>query len=109
MNAFGYVRLSKWDEKTTSPQRQRKAIAALCKQRGWKLLEVFEDIDVSAYNGNHRPQFERMMNRLGEVQAIVFWTLDRLSRSSVQAGQIAEACKAANVDLVATDMNIDTT
>jgi DNA invertase Pin-like site-specific DNA recombinase len=109
MDAFGYVRLSKWDESTTSPQRQRKAIAALCKQRGWKLLEVFEDIDVSAYNGNHRPAFERMMNRLGEVQALVFWTLDRLSRSSVQAGQIAEACKAANVNLVATDMNIDTT
>lgn len=109
MDVFGYVRLSKWDEKTTSPQRQRKAIAALCKQRGWKLVEVFEDIDVSAYNGNHRPAFERMMNRLGEVQAIVFWTLDRLSRSSVQAGQIAEACKAGGVNLVATDMNIDTT
>jgi site-specific DNA recombinase len=109
MDAFGYVRLSKWDEKTTSPQRQRKAIAALCKQRGWSLLEVFEDIDVSAYNGNHRPAFERMMNRLGEVQAIVFWTLDRLSRSTVQSGQIAQACKSAKVDLVATDMPIDTT
>jgi DNA invertase Pin-like site-specific DNA recombinase len=107
--AFGYVRLSKWDASTTSPQRQRQAITRLCKDRGWKLLEVFEDIDVSAYNGNHRPQFERMMNRLGEVDAIVFWTLDRLSRSTVQSGQIAQACKAANVDLVATDMPIDTT
>ena len=109
MNAFGYVRLSKWGENTTSPQRQRQAIARLCKDRGWKLAEVFEDIDVSAFNGNHRPAFERMMGRLSETGAIVFWTLDRLSRSSVQAGQIAEACKAANVNLVATDMNIDTT
>jgi site-specific DNA recombinase len=109
MNAFGYVRLSKWDEKTTSPQRQRKAIAALCEQRSWKLIEVYEDIDVSAFNGNHRPQFERMMSRLSEVGAIVFWTLDRLSRSTVQSGQIAQACKAANVNLVATDMPIDTT
>jgi site-specific DNA recombinase len=109
MKAFGYVRLSKWDETTTSPQRQRQAIARLCKDRGWKLAEVFEDIDVSAYNGNHRPAFEAMMSRLSEVDAIVFWTLDRLTRSSVQAGQVAEACKAAKVDLVATDMNIDTT
>jgi site-specific DNA recombinase len=109
MNAFGYVRLSKWGDNTTSPQRQRKAIAQLCKQRGWKLVEVFEDIDVSAYNGNHRPQFERMMAQLGDTDAIVFPTLDRLSRSTAQAGRIAEACKAAGVHMVATDMPIDTT
>lgn len=109
MNAFGYVRLSKWGDNTTSPQRQRAAIAKLCKQRGWKLVEVFEDIDVSAYNGNHRPAFERMMSRLSEAGAIVFPTLDRLSRSTAQAGRIAEACRAAGVHMVATDMPIDTT
>ena len=109
MNAFGYVRLSKWGANSTSPQRQRQAIERLCKDRRWKLLEVFEDIDISAFNGNHRPAFEQMMGRLGEVDAIVFWTLDRLSRSTVQSGQIAQACKAAGVNLVATDMPIDTT
>jgi DNA invertase Pin-like site-specific DNA recombinase len=109
MKAFGYVRLSKETEDTTSPQRQRGRIKTLCADRGWELLEVFEDIDVSAFNGKHRPAFTQMMDRLAETDAIVFWRLDRLSRSSVEAGQIAEACKAAEVNLVATDMNIDTT
>jgi DNA invertase Pin-like site-specific DNA recombinase len=70
---------------------------------------VFEDIDVSAFNGKHRPAFTQMMERLDETDAIVFLRFDRLSRSSVEAGQIAEACKAAGVNLVATDMNTDTT
>ena len=107
--AFGYVRLSKETEDTTSPQRQRKAIEKLVTDRGWELAERFEDIDVSAYNGKHRPGFEQMMARLDEVDAIVFWKLDRLSRSTAQAAQIAETCKAAGVHLVATDMDIDTT
>ncbi len=105
----GYVRLSKETEETTSPERQRRAIRRLCSDRGWTLSETFEDIDVSAYNGRHRPSLERLMSRLGDFDAVVFWKLDRLSRSSVEAGQIAERCKAEGVDLVATDMNLDTT
>ena len=50
----GYVRLSKDREDTTSPQRQREAIKRLCADRGWDLVELFEDIDVSAYNGKAR-------------------------------------------------------
>jgi site-specific DNA recombinase len=109
MKAFGYVRLSKDVEGTTSPQRQREAIERLCTDRGWELVKTFEDIDVSAFNGKHRPGFMAMMDRLDETDALVFWRLDRLSRSTVEAGQIAEACKAADVNLVATDMDIDTT
>jgi site-specific DNA recombinase len=109
MKAFGYVRLSKDVEGTTSPQRQREAIERLCADRGWELVKTFEDIDVSAFNGTHRPGFMAMMDRLDETDALVFWRLDRLSRSTVEAGQIAEACKAAAVNLVATDMDIDTT
>lgn len=109
--AFGYVRLSKETEDTTSPDRQRQAIRRLCRERGWKLLEVFEDIDQSAFNGRHRPAFERMMHRLGETDAIVFWRLDRLSRDSREGADIAETCQQANVDLVATDtgQKFDTT
>jgi DNA invertase Pin-like site-specific DNA recombinase len=109
MKVAGYVRLSKDREDTTSPQRQREAIKRLCDDRGWELVELFEDIDVSAYNGKARASFVRMMSRLGEFDALVFWKLDRLTRSSVESGQVADACKAAGVNLVATDMDIDTT
>jgi DNA invertase Pin-like site-specific DNA recombinase len=109
LRAFGYVRISKETTDTTSPQRQLQAIQRLCRERGWKLLEVFEDIDRSAYNGRHRPALDEMMRRLAETDAIVFWTLSRLSRSAIQSGEIARATKDAGVHLVATDMNIDTT
>jgi DNA invertase Pin-like site-specific DNA recombinase len=109
MRAVGYVRISKADAETTSPQRQRKAIRKLCADRGWDLARIYEDIDVSAYNGKRRRDFERMMGRLDEVGAVVFWRLDRLSRSVVETSQIMERCKDAGVELVSTDHKIDTT
>jgi DNA invertase Pin-like site-specific DNA recombinase len=108
VRAVGYIRLSKETADTTSPARQRQAIQRLCKERGWRLVEIFEDIDRSAYNGRHRPAFDQMMHRLDQTDAIVFWTLSRLSRSAIQSGEIARACKDAGVHLVATDMTIDT-
>lgn len=110
--AFGYVRLSKDTPDTTSPARQREAIERLVADRHWELVQTFEDVDRSAYNGKHRPGFERMMARLHEVDAIVFWRLDRLSRNVREGGEIAERCKAAEVDLVAVadgQDRIDTT
>jgi DNA invertase Pin-like site-specific DNA recombinase len=105
--AHGYIRLSKYDEGTTSPQRQRQAIEQLCKQRGWKLLEVYEDIDVSAYNGRHRPGLDKMLAHLGEVQAVVVYRIDRLARSSVGFARLLEAFQAAGVELAATDLQVD--
>jgi DNA invertase Pin-like site-specific DNA recombinase len=105
--AHGYVRLSKYDEGTTSPQRQRQAIEQLCKQRGWKLVQVFEDIDVSAYNGRHRPGLDKLLARLGEVQAVVVYRIDRLARSSVGFARLLEAFQAAGVELAATDLQVD--
>lgn len=108
MKAFGYVRLSKEDQHSTSPARQRERIERLCRDRGWELLDTFEDIDVSAFNGKHRPGFERMMGRLGDVDAIVFWRLDRLSRSVSHFSKVLEQTQAAKVQLVSTDQPIDT-
>jgi site-specific DNA recombinase len=108
-NAFGYVRLSKWDKDSTSPLRQRQAIQRLCRERGWKLLEVFEDIDISAWNGKHRPGFEAMMARLADTDALVFWQTSRLARSLQHLLKIVQECEAANVELVSTDGRVDTT
>src|SRR4051794_1485030 len=108
MQVFGYVRLSKEDRDSTSPARQRQRIERLCEERGWVLAELFEDIDVSAYSGKRRPAFDRMMGRLSEAGAIVFWRLDRLSRSVLEFSRILEQTTAAGVQLVSTDQPIDT-
>jgi DNA invertase Pin-like site-specific DNA recombinase len=46
VRAFGYVRISKMDDGTTSPQRQRQAIERWCADRGIELIETFEDLDL---------------------------------------------------------------
>lgn len=108
--AFGYVRISKLDQETTSPQRQRQAIAKLCGERRWELVQTFEDLDLSAYRrGVRRPGFDSMMSRLDEVEAIVFWRIDRLSRSVADFSRLLDTCEAAGVKLVSTDQQIDTT
>src|SRR5262245_4283737 len=104
---YGYVRLSKEDTSSTSPARQRQKIKALCADRGWDLVEMFEDIDVSA-NAVKRPGFDRMMKRLGGCDAIGFWRLDRLARSVSNFSKILDTVQAAKVDLVSTDQPIDT-
>jgi len=107
MRAFGYVRLSKYDPATTSPQRQKEAIQSLCKTRGWKLADVFDDIDVSGYNGQHRPGLERMLSRLGEVGAVVVYRIDRLARSSVHFRGLLDRFDQAGVEFVASDLQVD--
>jgi hypothetical protein len=49
-----------------------------------------------------------MMDRLEDVGAIVFWRIDRLSRSVADFSRVLERCEAAGVKLVSTDQQIDT-
>jgi len=108
--AFGYVRLSKMDEGTTSPQRQRQAVAKWCKDHGAELVEVFEDLDLSAYaKGVRRPGLERMLGRLGEIDTVVTWKLDRLARSVSGFSKLMDTFDAANVKFATTDGVVDMT
>src|SRR5207249_5767864 len=109
MRAFGYVRISKLDERTTSPARQREAIKRLCEARGWELVKVYEDLDVSGYQKSaKRPGLDRMLARLDETDAIVFWKLDRLARGVQKFYEILKRCEAANVAVVSTAEPFDT-
>jgi DNA invertase Pin-like site-specific DNA recombinase len=110
MRAFGYMRISKLDDKTTSPARQRQEIERLCEARGWELVKVFEDLDISGYKKNgKRPGLDGMLGRLGEVEAIVFWKADRLARGVIAFNEIIQRCEAANVALVCTSEPFDMT
>lgn len=108
MLALGYVRLSRWDESTTSPARQREVIEDLCRARGWTLVEVFEDLDVSGAK-EQRAGLDEMLRRLDDVGAVVVWKLDRLARSLPHLLKLADAFEAAGVQLVTSDGEVDTT
>jgi site-specific DNA recombinase len=98
------------DEGTTSPQRQRQAIRKWCKTHGAQLVETFEDLDLSAYRkGVRRPGFDRMMSRLGDVDVVVTWRLDRLARSVSAFSKMLDAFEDAGVKVATTDGQVDTT
>ncbi len=85
MRALIVVRLSRVTEATTSPERQLEECEALCKQRGYEVAGVAEDLDVSGAVDpfkKDRPNLARWL--AGEEQAfdvIVVYRVDRLTRS----------------------------
>jgi DNA invertase Pin-like site-specific DNA recombinase len=110
VKAFGYVRISKLDEGTTSPQRQRQAIERWCRDRGAELIDVFEDLDLSAYSKRvRRPGLERMLGRLDEVDTVVTWRLDRLARSVSGFSKLLDTFEGSAVKVATTDGQVDMT
>jgi DNA invertase Pin-like site-specific DNA recombinase len=106
----GYTRQSK-DERgdALSVARQEERIREVCRDRGWELVAVYADLARSAGNGKSRPELDRMLSRLGDVDGIVFAKLDRLARSLSHMLKIVEQCEEAGVQVIATDDDIDTT
>jgi len=66
----------------TSLAGQREAIAAECRQRGWKLVEVREDAGFSG-KSLRRPGIRAALEAVesGRADALVVSRLDRLTRS----------------------------
>ena len=83
MRALIVVRLSRVTDATTSPERQLAACRELCDRRGYEVVGVVEDLDVSAGSTSpfDRPQAgDWLSNRLGEFDVIVFFRADRIVR-----------------------------
>ncbi|MER6331827.1 recombinase family protein [Streptomyces sp. NPDC001034] len=66
--------------------RQREDCEALAEGRGWNVVEVYVDNDVSAYSGKKRPGYEQMLADLdqGTATIVVAWHTDRLHRSPTE-------------------------
>jgi site-specific DNA recombinase len=64
-------------------KRQEADARKLCRARGWEVVDVYTDNDVSAYNPRKiRPEYRRMLADVaaGKVTMIVAWHPDRLHR-----------------------------
>ena len=59
------IRLSKVTDATTSPERQLEICGELCQQRGYEVVGVAEDLDVSGsvdpFNRKQRPRLSRWL------------------------------------------------
>ena len=89
---------------------QRAAIEAECARRGWTLVAVHEDPGVSGKSMD-RPGLAAALADVeqGRAAALVVSKVDRLSRSSFDFVGLLEAAQRGRWNLVALDVNVDTT
>lgn len=76
------IRLSRVTDATTSPERQRQACEDLCATRGYQVVGIAEDLDVSAGKTSpfDRPQLGKWLKRPQDFDVIVFMRVDRFVR-----------------------------
>ncbi|WP_407341381.1 recombinase family protein [Pengzhenrongella phosphoraccumulans] len=84
--------------------RQVEDCRRLAKEKGWTVAEEYIDNDLSAYKGNPRPAYERMLADLrdGYRDAVIVYNLDRLTRQPIQLEEFSALCERAGVRHVAT-------
>jgi DNA invertase Pin-like site-specific DNA recombinase len=108
--AIGYARRSKADDPNgVSIAAQRYAVTRACEEREWQLVEVLEEDGVSGRRGRKRPALDSVLARLdaGEADVLVVARLDRLARSSIDFGLVAERSRRARWTLVILDPAVD--
>src|SRR5256885_9596897 len=90
-----YCRIS--DDRTgeaAGVARQEQDCRDLADRRGWEVVGLYIDNDLSAYNGHQRPEYARLLEdiRAGFVDGVVVWHLDRLHRSPKELQSVLEGC-----------------
>jgi predicted site-specific integrase-resolvase len=108
-----YTRVSHEDaEQPSSTRRQELACREYAQARGWDIVDVYEDIDLSAYDRRvRRPAFDRLMRTVagGQVNGVLVWKLDRLVRRSVDFERFWERCERAGIFLTSVTERLDST
>lgn len=111
MKTAGYVRISSDQQKDgVSIESQKSKIVAYCEVKDLDLVEIVEDIAISAKNLKGRPGALRLieMARKGDVQAIVAYKLDRLFRNTVEALETTQQLDKWGVDFHSISESIST-
>lgn len=82
-------------------ERQESECRALARKLRWKVAAVFVDNDVSAYRGKPRPGYVALVDamRAGEVDALIAWHPDRLTRSVRELEDLIDVLEATSTDV----------
>jgi site-specific DNA recombinase len=113
--ALVYVRLSSWmgeNDPSTSPERQEEACRQYCAAKGWDVLEVVSDLDVSGSDKGlrlDRPGLKRIRAKWDEVDVVIFAKLDRLARNVMDFRSFAEEAERNGAALVSVAESLDLT
>jgi DNA invertase Pin-like site-specific DNA recombinase len=91
--------------------RQVELCEKVAKERGWRVAEIYQERNVSAYSGAKRPAFERLKGdiRDGRVSAVIAVDQDRLARRLGELNEFIELCAEKRALIVLLSGEIDTT
>ena len=108
--AIGYIRVSTEGQATdgVSLDAQRAKIEAWCSLNDYDLGAVHVDAGISGKNCN-RPGLQAALSACGKGDALVVYSLSRLSRSIRDTMDISDKLAKVGADLVSLSEKIDTT
>lgn len=108
-----YLRVSTKDQAKEgfSLPEQKERLEALCKFKGYKIYDYYTDAGISAKTGNHRPEFDRLIDdaKNGKINTVIALKLDRLSRSIYDWENLLKTSEKYGFDLVCANDDINTT
>ena len=93
--------------------RQRADCEGIAERRGWEVVQVYVDNDVSAKGDKARPQWEAMMAAVesGQLNVIIGWTIDRTLRFGRDRLRMLESGKEHGITISlarGSDMDLST-
>lgn len=95
MKAAIYTRISKNPSKDEAGvRRQEKECRELAQRHCHDVVAVFADDDRTAYSRKRRPGYEQLLQTLHEVDVVVAWHPDRLTRHPRELEDLIDALEA---------------
>jgi site-specific DNA recombinase len=90
-------------------ERQIADCRRLAEARSWTVEHVLVDNDASASSGKQRSQYERLLNLMltGQVEAVLVWHVDRLTRRLVDLERVISVCESTGVRLATVTGDLD--
>lgn len=109
MRAALYLRVSTQEQtENYSIEAQRERLEAYCKSKGWTVYNIYVDGGYSGANMD-RPALQQMLIDLPNIDVVVVYRLDRLSRSQRDTLTLIEDYfLKADVDFVSITETLDT-
>ncbi|WJN62672.1 serine integrase [Streptomyces phage phiScoe10] len=107
-----YTRVSRDDTgEGQSNQRQERECRRLTDYKRLDVVAVEADISISAYSGKERPAWRRVLGmvRAGEVDYVIAYHMDRMTRSMLDLEELIVLCEEHGVGIATAVGDIDLT
>jgi DNA invertase Pin-like site-specific DNA recombinase len=93
-------------------ENQRRVLEAVAERRGWPIVASYEDNGISGAKGrDSRPGFDAMLKDATRrrFDVLLFWSIDRLGRSTAMVTTALAELEAAGVSIFAEKEAVDAT